>query len=111
MRNQSLTLADLFEPRAKFLQSIAAYCVGKFEREGLSCGPDGFIDREWLAKGPAPTKDNYASWALTREGLRVTFGEYQIGPGCLGLVKVVVPYEHLGRLLRRDGPLRARAVT
>jgi hypothetical protein len=32
----------------------------------------------------------------------VTFGEYQVGPGCLELVSVVVPYDHLRGILRRD---------
>jgi Deacetylase PdaC/Protein of unknown function (DUF3298) len=97
-----LVLADMFKRRSKFLKVLATYCADEFMKRGLNCGGGGVSDEQWMQKGAKPTKDNYASWNLTRNGIQVTFGEYQVGPGCLGLVKVVVPYKQLQQILRRN---------
>ena len=100
-----LALADLFKPKSKFLEAIASYCVTELERVGLDCGGKGgdhVIDEGMLRKGTLPKAENYVTWNLTRAGIQITFGEYQIGPGCVGIVNVVVPYGHLNELLRKD---------
>ncbi|HKO96027.1 MAG TPA: DUF3298 domain-containing protein [Pyrinomonadaceae bacterium] len=104
-------LAALFKPQSKFLKTIADYCVDELMRVGLSCGGGGVGGEQWLRRGAEPKADNYGGWNLTRNGLQINFGEYQIGPGCLGLVSVVVPYEHLKGMLREDleGVLSARS--
>jgi hypothetical protein len=95
-------LASLFRPKSNFLESIASYCVAELTRRGTSCGGGGVGDMELLRTGTAATAKNYRGWNLTHEGVRITFGEYQVGPGCLGLVSVVVPFDHLREMLRRD---------
>lgn len=100
-------LADLFEPKSKFLESIAAYCVDELMRRGLNCGSGGVGDEQWLRRGAEPKAENYSAWNLTRDGVQITFGEYQVGPGCLGLVDVVVPYDYLRGMLRRDVEMSA----
>jgi hypothetical protein len=95
-------LASLFKPRSKYLESIATYCVDELMRRGLNCGGGGVGNEQELRKGAKPTAANYSGWNLTRNGVQINFGEYQIGPGCLGLVSVVVPYDHLKSMLRQD---------
>jgi Protein of unknown function (DUF3298)/Deacetylase PdaC len=95
-------LSRLFKPRSNFLKVIASYCVAEFMRRGLNCGSGSFVDEKWLRSGAEPKAENYSSWNLTRDGVQINFGEYQVGPGCLGLVSVVVPYEHLREILRQD---------
>jgi hypothetical protein len=95
-------LGELFKPKSNFLKAIASYCIDEFMRRGLNCGGGGVGDEQWLRRGAAPKADNYSSWNLTRDGIQINFGEYQIGPGCLGLVSVVIPYEYLRELLRQD---------
>lgn len=95
-------LADLFKPKSNFLETIASYCVGELMKRGSDCGGGGVADERWLRKGAEPKAENYSGWNLTRDGVQINFGEYQIGPGCLGLVSVVVPYEHLRGILRQD---------
>ena len=98
-----LMLADIFKRRSNFLKSISAYSVTEFQKRGLNCGGGGISSEQWMREGTKPKADNYAGWNLSRKGLLITFGEYQVGPGCLGLVSVVVPYDHLRGILRRDG--------
>jgi len=95
-------LAALFKPRSTFLKAIASYCIDELMRRGLNCGSGGVGDEQWLRRGAEPKAENYRAWNLTRDGVQINFGEYQIGPGCLGLVSVVVPYEHIKGMLRSD---------
>ncbi len=95
-------LATLFKPGSKFLKTIADYCIDEVMRVGLNCGGGGGADEQSLKRGAEPTAENYSGWNLTRNGVQINFGEYQIGAGCLGLVSVVVPYEHLKGMLRED---------
>lgn len=97
-----LALADIFQRRSKFLEVISTYCMEEFVQRGLNCGGEGVSNEQWMRDGAKPNANNYEGWNLTRNGLQITFGEYQVGPGCLGLVKVMVPYGHLQRILRRD---------
>ena len=101
-----LVLADIFKPKSKFLKVIADYCVTEFMERGLNCGGGGVGSEPWMREGTEPKTDNYASWNLTRHGLQLNFGEYQVGPGCLGLVNVVVPYDHLRAILLRENGLQ-----
>jgi len=98
-----LVLADMFKPKSKFLKVIADYCVREFMERGLNCGGGGVGSEPWMREGTQPKMDNYSSWNLTRHGLQINFGEYQVGPGCLGLVSVVVPYDHIRAILAERG--------
>jgi uncharacterized protein DUF3298 len=71
-------------------------------KRGLNCGGGGVSNEQWMREGAKPKADNYAGWNLTRNGIQITFGEYQVGSGCLGLVSVVVPYDHFRRILRQE---------
>lgn len=95
-------LAALFKPKSKFLKTIATYCVDELIKRGLNCGGGGVGNEQGLRRGAEPKAENYSGWNLTRDGVQINFGEYQIGPGCLGIVSVVVPYEHLRGILRQD---------
>jgi hypothetical protein len=95
-------LSELFKPKSKYLESISNYCVSELVKRGLNCGGGGIGNEEWLRRGTEPKIENYRGWNLTKDGIQITFGEYQVGPGCLGLVSVVVPYNHLHEILRQE---------
>jgi hypothetical protein len=98
-----LRLPDLFRRGSKFLEVIAAYCVEEVRRRNDYCGAP--VDEDWLRRGSEPKPKNYEGWSLTGDGLQITFAEYQIAPGCAGLISVVVPYERLREVLKPDGTL------
>lgn len=89
-------LSELFKPRTAFLKSIASYCIAEFKR----CGWD--TEDDWFKKGTQPRAENYEIWGLNRDGVEITFPEYQIAPGVFPGTSVVVPYSHLREMLRRD---------
>lgn len=90
------SLAELFKPKSNYLKAIASYCVRELTRCDVT-------DRdEWFRKGTAPTSANYKMWSLTRDGVVITFQEYQIAPGVFPGVSVLVPFSHLRGLLRQD---------
>ncbi len=96
---QITKLSELFKPKSNYLKTIASYSVGALTR----CSGDELdIKDDWFMEGTKPTAKNYSIWSLTRDGVRITFPEYQIAPGAFSGVDVVVPYSHLKGMLRED---------
>ena len=58
-------------------------------------------------EGAAPTPENYKSWNMQPDGLRITFDPYQVAAYAAGPQTVFVPYSELGDIMRPDGPLGA----
>ncbi|CAN5257489.1 hypothetical protein BH10ACI1_BH10ACI1_25540 [soil metagenome] len=89
-------LSELFESKSDYLKAISSYALGEFRRCGWG------EEDDWFKEGTEPTADNYKTWNLTRDGIEITFPEYQIAPGVFPGVGVLVPYTHLNRILRTD---------
>ncbi|MFE8033021.1 DUF3298 domain-containing protein [Thiohalocapsa marina] len=84
----------LFRPGSPWLVSLSAYCRQALQqREPFEPGDD------WLRRGTAPEPDNYAVLLPLAEGIKVLFGQYQIGPYAIGLFDVLVPYAALAEVL------------
>lgn len=95
-------LRQLFRKGSKYLEPISAYCIARLNEQH----PDPAWD---LDKSAGPSSDNYDTWCVTREGLTITFGEYQVGPGRLGLVSIQIPYEILADIADPLGALTVAA--
>ncbi len=89
-------LPELFKPQSNYLETIASYSVGELRR--CQWGEED----DWFREGTEPTASNYKIWSLTRDGIRITFPEYQIAPGAFPGIQVVVPYGHLQGMMRED---------
>lgn len=98
---KQLKLSDLFKPGAKFLQTIATYCIGDLKKQSQTKG----LVNDQIESGAAAKSDNYASWTITRRGLGITFDAYQVGPYAAGPQFVLVPYSTLKDLINPDGPI------
>ena len=90
-------LAELFMPQSGYLKTIASYCVAELKRNGDDCLGD-----KWFENGTKPTASNYEHWSLGRDGVSITFPQYQTGPGACPGGSVVVPYNYLNSILRKD---------
>jgi hypothetical protein len=99
---KQLKLAELFNPGAKYLQAIAAYCIQELKKQ--TKGADAALDEEWIKKGAAPELTNYDNWSLRKNGLGITFDSYQVGPYAAGPQSVLVPYSVLKDMIKPDGP-------
>ncbi len=93
-----LTLADLFIPKANYLTVLSSYSV-----QELSKMPEIFT----FPDGAAAKDENYRSWNITLDGLRITFDPYQVAAYAAGPQEVVVPYVILKPIIDPTGPLAA----
>lgn len=92
-----LALADLFKPGSKYLDELSRRSVPLLVK---SLG--GYGDPEWIAKGAAPTAENYALFALAGDRLFLFFPAYQVGPYVSGPQTVRLPLSSLRALLRPE---------
>lgn len=96
--NREIEFGELFQPSSDYLKIISDYSINDLKpRLG------DMSDAEWIGKGAAPEASNFSSWSLTKKGLLITFGQYQVAPYAAGLQTVVVPYAKLQDVLKKDG--------
>ena len=122
-QGHAIELKDLFDPGAKYLDNLSKLSIGRLQRTCLSCGCDGVNPGEPLPEGKinaigqggpfdlaesaSAKEENFDGWSITPEGLKITFDEYQVGPGCIGIIHIVLPYSELKPDLRDDLVLAA----
>ena len=97
---QRLALADLFSPGVDYLDAIAT----ESRRSLLDRYATDRSSRQWVKDGTQPTEANYSGWALTPDGLEITFGQYQVAPYAEGMPVVVIGWSRLAGLLDPAGP-------
>jgi len=98
-----LKLGDLFKPGAKYLQTIANYCIADLKKQSKEKKLDLFDDQ--ISEGAAPKATNYESWTITNKGVGINFDAYHVGPYAAGPQYVLVPYSTLKDLVNPDGPV------
>ena len=101
-RGQLVRLGELFKPGANYLKVISEFCISEVKKLKVS-------DDEWIRGGAGAKAENYASWNITPQGLRITFDAYQVAAYAAGPQEVLVPYALLKDLIRPDGLLAAYA--
>jgi hypothetical protein len=92
---KELELSEIFTPRSGHLEFISLYCVYQLSKQS------DFIFEEALT----PRAENFESWNLTRDGLRINFDACRVFGCASGEQSVVIPFAALHHLLNR------RAVT
>lgn len=98
-----LTLADLFKPGTKYLQSLSTYCITDLKKQSKEHGES--LDDTTINDGASPKAQNYRSWTIMKKGLGVNFDAYQVGPYVAGPQFVMVPYSVLKDIINPDGPV------
>ena len=99
---KQLKLSALFKPGAKFLQTIATYCIADLKKQQKDLPVDQ------IEEGAAAKSENYGSWTITKRGLGIHFDAYQVAPYAAGPQFVLVPYSNLKDLINPDGPIGHR---
>jgi hypothetical protein len=100
---KQLKLGDLFKPGARYLQTIANYCVADLKKQSKEKKLD--LSDDQIAEGAAAKATNYESWTITNKGVGINFDAYQVGPYAAGPQYVLVPYSTLKDLVNPDGPV------
>jgi hypothetical protein len=96
-RGEQISLDQLFLPGTDYLQLIAEYCKAELSSRDIAF--------DQFSSGADPTQENYRSWNITREGLLITFDEYQVAAYAAGPQVVTVPYLNLSAIIDPQGPL------
>jgi hypothetical protein len=97
-RGAQVTLPELFAPKSNYLKVISSYSIKELKKLETADGAE---------TGAAPKLQNFKSWSLTPQGLRIVFDPYQVGPYVAGAHKVLVPYDLLKSVAKPDGWLVA----
>lgn len=99
-----LALGDLFRTHSDYLSVLA-----RESRALLRPQLGQLLDPVMFDPGTTPQAANFAGWALTPFGLRVTFGEYQVAAYAAGTPTIVIPWSALAGVARPGGPLSQAA--
>lgn len=90
-----LALGDLFKADAPYLDTIAQKAQDRLEGRPFVISLDGAV----------PTPENYKSWNIEPDGLRITFDPYQVAAYAAGSQEVFIPYAELHDMINPDGVL------
>jgi len=94
-QSREATLDEIFLPNSNYLQKISEYCKAKLATRDI-----GF---DMFAQGADPTPENYQRWNISKEGLLITFDEYQVAPYAAGPQIVLIPFGELAGLIDDRG--------
>jgi len=100
---RQLKLSDLFKPGSKYLQTLSSYAIADLKKQSKAKG-DALVDAD-IQTGAGPKPENYDKWTITKNGVGIDFGAYQVGPYAAGPWSVVVPYANLKDLINPDVPI------
>jgi uncharacterized protein YecT (DUF1311 family) len=80
------------------LKLVSALAMADLDRQLL--GPDGLSDKDWIARGTAPTAPNFENFILQRDRLRIEFPPYQVAAYAAGPQSVEIPLAKLRPAIR-----------
>ena len=86
---QKIALKDLFQPDSSYLAMLSTLSVADLQKR----------DFPITLSGAAPSLENYRSWNLTPNALRITFDAYQVAAYAAGPQAVEIPWKVLESLL------------
>lgn len=96
--NKEIKLTDLFEPKSDYVKMISDYSINDLKKRIGEMSDD-----EWISNGAGADAENFKNWNLTKKGLMFTFEPYQVAAYAAGSQTVIIPYEKLKNMLRKDG--------
>lgn len=95
-QGRELALDELFLPNSNYFEVIANYCIAELSNQ---------LGEFFYPDGAQPTLENYRSWNIAPNGLRITFNKSQVAPSASGPQMVTVPYRELQAVIDPQGPL------
>jgi Protein of unknown function (DUF3298)/Deacetylase PdaC len=93
-----LILADLFRPGSSYLGVLSSESRHRLR----ALFPNDALIAMAIDLGTTASSANFGGWQLEPNGLRITFGEYQVGPFSIGMPSIVIPWSSLRGVLVRN---------
>ncbi|GIU81679.1 MAG: DUF3298 domain-containing protein [Acidobacteria bacterium] len=101
-KGRTFALRDLFNS-PDYLDVISQYCIKKLKAKFQ----EEYGDAEILwEEGAKPEEENYRNWAITKNGLLIIFNPYEVAPYAAGTQEVLITYDKLKSILKKDGPIK-----
>jgi hypothetical protein len=97
---QRLVFGDVFPDSTVALAAISVKARAMLQDQ-LGSGYDPAV----AVDGTSPSLTNFANWAVTKDGVRFTFGQYQVTSKADAQPSVVVPWETLRPVMIQAGPV------
>jgi Protein of unknown function (DUF3298)/Deacetylase PdaC len=91
---RELSISDLFLENSNYLRVISDFAITDLEKQLES------PDDEWIRRGAGPDLENFKSWTLSKDGLNLTFDQYQVAAYVYGPQEVLIPFANLRNVLR-----------
>lgn len=119
-KGKELKLPDVFKPKSNYLKTLSAVGLRVLKKTCLMCGCEGGISAgarlpqgienpddfpagfKSIKEAVAPKLENFELWSLNNNGITITFDEYEIAPGCAGIISIQLPFEDLKPVLREE---------
>ena len=105
-----ISLEDLFEPESEYVKVISDEILRQME-EQVEAGtgdyfiPGGIWDESECFKEISPEQDFY----ILDGQLIITFKEYEVAPGSMGMPEFAIPYEAIEEIVLQDSILSSGA--
>ena len=98
-----IELKDLFKPGSDYLDVISKYCIGDLVKQWDG---DDYSDDEWLKQGAGPNEDNFKTFLIMQDGIKIVFDAYQVAAYAAGPQEVTIPYSVMMSIIDKDGILK-----
>jgi len=89
---------DLFEDVSKYLSFVSQYCISELKKQMED--EDDYSKQ--IEEGASEDIENFEHFCLTDKHLIIIFNTYQVGPFAWGPRQVLIPYENLGEIIKKD---------
>lgn len=93
-------LSDLFNSGEKYLDFLSSYTSKELTSRNEK---EKFTDEDFIKTGTEPKEENFSVFNISKEGLIITFPEYQVAPYVAGEQTVVIPWSAFGSSIKTDG--------
>ena len=97
---QRIAFDDLFSDADVALATISSAAQSQLMDR---LGPN--YDPVVVEEGTSPSRTNFINWAITPDGMKVTFAEHQVAKNLSSLQSVVVPWASLRGVMVPTGPV------
>jgi Protein of unknown function (DUF3298) len=106
-RGRTLKLSNVFKNGSHYLKTLSTSSYDTLlkridDADSTTNKQSSPLRLEVLKKGTAPEPKNFAAWNLTPQGLMITFDPSKVAAASLGPQLVVIPYQDLKLMLRRQ---------
>jgi len=98
---REIHLQEILKSPVEDLKRISDYCIAHLEAENHSSEPD-----DWIRDGASPKWDNFSSFVITEEGIRIFFQPYQVSCYADGERCILLTSRFLESLINNDTALK-----